>query len=122
MHTIQSIILSCEDILKQCITAFNNSHHTEVCPTLLFIPQIIDNSIQAKKYINNKKTQQTILATKEKKMNLDELAKIIYESRNMVSWIDFYLYSSESNYTLFIVELICLNKSSENICYHASFQ
>lgn len=54
-----------------------------------------------------------------KKMNVDGLARLIYDNQMDISWVDFMFLSAEKNLTVYIVELVCLGKKEgSKLNYH----
>ena len=54
------------------------------------------------------------------KIDLDELVNLIHKYQNKISWVDFMLCPTETNISVYVVDLVCLNKIDNKLNFHIS--
>lgn len=117
MITSSSIKEKSMEVLYGFMCSLKEYHNIEIPTKYHFFTQVIDDSAHTKQYIENK-TEQRKTLVKAKPSDIDELVHIIYENQDKISWVDFYLYYIDIDTATYIVELVCLNKTSDEINYH----
>lgn len=122
MESVEVIREACDRVLRGVRESFISSYKTVISPSYCFVPLFVDDSEQSLLYIQNKKQMRKKYVHNNHKMTLEELVQVIYDNQDKISWVDFVFYAAYYNeYTIYIVELVCLNKIEDKLKYHASW-
>lgn len=118
MDSLRQIKYACLKTICIFYSIVRNQYQKDISKTILFIPQIIDSDTSLNRYVNNKKPHIPLFLRTRHLYSLDKLVEVIYKKQDDISWVDFQLCYIDSSVSIFIVELVCLNKREESIKYH----
>lgn len=121
MESLDSIKNSCLETLSSFHTVLKEQFHKEISTTYSFIPHFIKRDRDTEKssdYPHIRAKYLSQLSSNKKIIDLDRLSRLIYDNQNKISWVDFMLLSSEKENTVYVVELVCLNKKENKLNFH----
>lgn len=124
MESLDSIKNSCLETLSSFHTVLKEQFHKEISTTSLFIPHFIKCERDTEKsscHPHVRAKYLSKLSSNKRIIDLDRLSRLIYDNQNTISWVDFMLLSSEKENTVYVVELVCLNKEENKLDFHLAW-
>lgn len=119
METLYSIKTKCKGTLDNFHTLLKEKYQKDISTEYFFVPQFINDTNQPNNYANNKSDYFSMILSSEK-IDLDELVNLIHKYQNKISWVDFMLCPTETNISVYVVNLVCLNKIDNKLNFHIS--
>ncbi len=119
MQSLDSIKKTCIKTLDNFHTLLKEKYQRDISTEYFFVPKFINDTNQPNNYANNKSDYFSMILYSEK-IDLDELVNLIHKYQNKISWVDFMLCPTETNISVYVVELVCLNKIDNKLNFHIS--
>ena len=121
MQSLDSIKISCMKTLDNFHTLLKEKYQRDISTEYFFVPKFINDTNQANNYINNftnNKSDYFSMILSSEKIDLNELVNLIHKYQNKISWVDFMLCPTETNISVYVVQLVCLNKIDNKLNFH----
>ena len=120
MESLGTIRYYCLKTISVFYSYVENKYKKECSKALFFIPVFINDSKRSKRYVYNKATMSPLLLRYHPKIRMNKLVSIIYRNQANISWVDFKPIVL-NKVSVFIVEMVCLNKTDNKLKYHLSW-
>jgi len=118
MASLEVIKYDCLKTISIFLSQVRNHRGKEISKSFIFVPQFIHEDQQSYLFIRNNPRLLLFYVLFKKKTTLNGLTKIIYCHQNDISWVDFRLCKYNSILSIFVVELVCMNKKNDDLNYH----
>ncbi len=94
-------------------TLLKEKYQRDISTEYFFVPKFINDTNQANNYVNNftnNKSDYFSMILSSEKIDLNELVNLIHKYQNKISWVDFMLCPTETNISVYVVQLVCLKR------------